>query len=90
MPCHFRRLWQAHHGQQAGREIAQRTAVGKFGRTPDIQKGHGIERVRGVRLVRVVIYHLLGIAVIGSNDDFTADRLHCFDDPTYADRKSVV
>ena len=79
MPSHFRRLRQAHHGQQAGREIAQRAIIAQLGLAPDIQERHRIQRVRGVRLVRDAINHLLGVAVIGGDDDFAADGLHRLD-----------
>ena len=41
--------------------------------------------MRGVRLVRYAINHLLGIAMVSSDDDFSADGLHRLDHAADAD-----
>ena len=73
MSSHFRRLRQAHHGQQRWRQVAQRARISQPGFASDIQERHLIQGMRGMRLMRGAIQHLFGIAVVGGDDDLATN-----------------
>src|SRR5262245_57919064 len=62
MSRHFVRRRESHHGEQRRRDVAQRAALAHRRRAPGVKAWHAVQRVRRVRLARLGVVHLLGIA----------------------------
>ena len=72
-PRHLHGLRQSHQRKERGRNVLERAAVGDRRGPSDVDARHAEERVRRVRLAGLVVEHLLGVAVVGGDEELPAD-----------------
>ena len=81
--CHFLWLWQIHNLQDAWSHIGEATGVDdEFGILGDVDDRHGVQRMCGVGSA-VSVDGVVGITMVGDDDDFIASGACCLNRVMY-------